>query len=378
MDYYISRIKKWIPPLTKEDKELFHRILSSTEQTFGAFFLKRYASMIKPYIGLISRSSEPNCLASGAIFFFGCLIYVMHYPNWGKHIEDILLYNLLYILVDNYIDDASTKQESKQESIKNMKLLLENPEKDFGLTDPMLVTLLEIYRKMLERHPSVKNSLKQVFLAEVEGLKVQNSKNLTRQEYLNIAIKKGARSIFVLQDIVDDHSPENTKESELWGVILQLVDDSADVDEDVVNNIHTVATHDLKTTGNLDNLWCHVAELLDKTEKFKIFKILFAIISAYLPSKYAKNYSKELTAKLSEFNLFEGFDTTAMVREIIDDELDILDLLASTSKESASIQNFAQLSSAHALRLETLTSPLVDCRDTNGSGYLEGDIFPFV
>src|SRR3990167_3664412 len=162
MDYYVNIVKKWLPPISKEDKKQCYEIITGTEQTIGNKILKQYVDMIIPYLDPISKSKEPDCLASGAVFFFGCLIYIMHFPGWGSCIEDILLYNLLYILVDHYIDDCGMDQEVKKKSIKQMWILVNDPLQSLDLVDPLLGTIAQIYHKLLTRRPQAKDSILKV------------------------------------------------------------------------------------------------------------------------------------------------------------------------------------------------------------------------
>lgn len=321
MDCYVDIIKKWLPPITKEDKVEFREIITGTKQTIGSLVLKEYVRMIMPHIGHISQSKEPDCLASGGIFFVGCLMYIAHFPKWGDYLEDILLYNLLYILVDHYIDDMSMDPATKKESVKQMFILVHNPLEKLDLVHPLLGTIAEIYHKLITRRPVTKDAISKVFKIEIEGLKIQNDPNCTREQYLDIAVKKGAYSIQVLQGIVGDTDKINDEQSRLWGAVLQLVDDSVDLESDTENKIYTVATYDIKTKGNLNDLWIETVKMLDVAERFIIFKVLFAVFLAYLPGRFPNNYTEELGKLVKDINMFEGFDSSTMLVELIGNEI---------------------------------------------------------
>lgn len=321
MDYCVGVVKNWLPPIDEEDKKKFHEIITGTEQTIGSLMIKQYVKMITPHLECISKSREPDCFASGAIFFFGCLFYIMHFPKWGDYLEDILLYNLLYILVDHYIDDVEMNPDIKKESIRQMWVLIQDPLSPIDVVDSVLEMIAKIYHQLITRRPKTKDLILKVFKAEIEGLKIQNNSNCTREQYLDMAIKKGGRSIEVLQGIVENEDEINDQQAFLWGAILQLVDDSVDVISDIENEIHTIATHDLKTKGNLDDLWIEIIKMIDSAERFIIFKILFSIFSVYLPGRYPKNYSEELFGKTNCVNLFEGCDSSTMLVELITNEI---------------------------------------------------------
>src|SRR5438128_10361347 len=108
MDDACNIARKWLPPITEEDKKTVHDIIYGSANTLGVPFLHRYLAFLKPYVQdskVNAKLREGEILASGASFFYGCFFYIMHFPNWRKHIYDIFLYNLLYMLVDHYIDD---------------------------------------------------------------------------------------------------------------------------------------------------------------------------------------------------------------------------------------------------------------------------------
>ena len=321
MDYCMSVLEKWLPPITKEDKEFFYQILTDTTQTPGAFMLKEYVKRIIPYMTSILRSKEYDCLASGAVFFFGCLVYIMHFPKWGDYIDDILLYNLLYLLVDHYIDDNEMSDEIKQKSIKQMWILIQNPLSEVELVDPLLGQIASIYHKLITRRPNTKNAIIKVFEVEIEGLKIQNNPNSTREEYLDIARRKGAYSVQVLHHMLGDTSKENYEQAYLWGAVLQLVDDSIDINDDLRNKINTIGTHEIKTKGNADDLWIEIVTLIDSAKDFKIFKVIFSIFSAYLPGRYPENYTGKLKDLVKNFNMFEGCDSSSMLVNSIKNEL---------------------------------------------------------
>src|SRR5437763_197266 len=106
-------LRKWLPPIAETDKFIIMEILHGTDRCgVKNPFINYYAELLHPYLSELGLSSttlpgsnENECAASGVMFFYGCLLYVMHFPNWGQYIEDIFLYNMLYLLVDYYLDD---------------------------------------------------------------------------------------------------------------------------------------------------------------------------------------------------------------------------------------------------------------------------------
>jgi hypothetical protein len=328
--------KKWSPPVTLNDKLAMMDIITSTELTLGNCLLKKYIEMIRPYTKVLGLSGEDNkpketdCLASGFIFFYGCLFYIMHFPNWGQHVEDIFLYNLLYILVDHYIDDMNMDSEIKDKAITQMFILVNNPlsHEILLLADPVLKTIALIYHKLITRCPSTKEPIITLLKAEIEGFTIQKNGNLSREKYYDIASRKGGNTVQVLQYIVGNIDPTINDASFQLGLILQLIDDCLDNYADTKNNIHTIATYDLKYKHILDDLWIDIVHRINNIdERFTIFKIFYMIFAIYIPNRFPQDYTKKLVELTKSLNLF-NFNASLLLVENIMSELTAAEMLA--------------------------------------------------
>lgn len=336
--------KKWLPPIENSDKLTIMNILTGTDISFGTPLLRKYLELLKPYTEVLGLSGENNrpreadCVASGIVFFYGCLVYIMHFPGWGKHIEDIFLYDMLYILVDHYIDDIRIDPTQKQQAINQMKILINEPglHETMELIDPVLKVIAMTYQRLLERCPNVKESIIKLFSAEIEGLSIQKNNESTREKYYDIALRKGGYTMEVLQYIVGDDDKTISEASYHIGTIMQLVDDSADVISDKTNGIHTIATHDLENKGNIDELWMDIIERINKIDdRFTIFIILYTVFAIYLPDRIKEAYTDELRNKTNPLNMFDynyGCDGSSMLVNTIMDELSSIDALYELKK----------------------------------------------
>lgn len=336
--------KKWLPPIENSDKLTIMNILTGTDISFGTPLLRKYLELLKPYTEVLGLSGEHNrpreadCVASGIVFFYGCLVYIMHFPGWGKHIEDIFLYDMLYILVDHYIDDIRIDPTQKQQAINQMKILINEPglHETMELIDPVLKVIAMTYQRLLERCPNVKESIIKLFSAEIEGLSIQKNNESTREKYYDIALRKGGYTMEVLQYIVGDDDKTISEASYHIGTIMQLVDDSADVISDKTNGIHTIATHDLENKGNIDELWMDIIERINKIDdRFTIFIILYTVFAIYLPDRIKEAYTDELRNKTNPLNMFDynyGCDGSSMLVNTIMDELSSIDALYELKK----------------------------------------------
>ncbi len=326
MNDCIKFVEKWSLRLTAMQKSFLIEYLNSEENHLGRCLMQKYIDLIKPYNEYIrsnSRYKDNDCLTSGLLFFYGCLVYLMHFSGWGFHIEDVFLYNILYVLVDHYIDDVKMDPITKQESINTMKLLIDNPNMHTKMDqlDPLLKVIATTYKKLIDHCPKAKIRMIDLFNAELEGLHIQHSAGLNEQTYYDISLKKGGKTMAVLLSIVnvdDEHLKNATYH---LGKIMQLIDDSLDVFSDKANGIHTIATHHIDKYGNLDKLWMDIIYKINKIDStFTIFKLIYTIIALYIPDRLDSAYSYKLRSSTNSMNIFDvqqGFDISNISNVIL-------------------------------------------------------------
>lgn len=330
--------KTWLPPMEEKDKKTVSDALTNANTKLATPFLRQYILLLRPYLDVIGLNPanfsprEADCAASGIVFFYGCLTYIAHFPGWGKHIRDVFLYNLLYILVDHYIDDVRMNPEFKQQAIFQMFVLINDPTKHatLPLIDPVLKTIAETYLELITRCPRTKASIQRLFQVEIEGLAVQKDPNRSREEYHNIACKKGGYTMEILQDIVGNTDPELRLAAYHIGTIMQLIDDSIDVLNDRKNGIHTIATYDLQRK-NLDELWLDImTRVKGINPHFRIFTLLYVVFLVYLPDRLSSisscSYSSALRSLTNPLNLFQQ-DGTSLLANAVMNEIVAMEIL---------------------------------------------------
>lgn len=345
MDVACNLAKKWLPPILDDDKRFIMNIFTGTEITIGIPLIRKYIELLRPYTKVLNIDSprESDCLASGLVFFYGCLIYIMHFPKWGEHIQDIFLYNILYILVDHYIDDIRINPDRKKKTIAQMFLLIHDPlsYKQMELEDDILETIAIVYHKLITRCPSVKSAIVNLFRAEVDGLAIQQDNLRSREDYYTIACKKGGYTLHVLQRIVGNN--ELDESAYQLGEIMQLLDDVIDVIADKNNGINTIATYYLSTRGTLDELWIDIVNKIGAIDRrFTIFIILYSIFAVYIPGRIPAAYSAELCARTSALNLFDykyGCDGSSLLVDAIMNELVAMEILDTTNINKLCVDN---------------------------------------
>jgi hypothetical protein len=234
---------------------------------------------------------------------------------------------MLYILVDHYIDDIGVHPDTKHQAIAQMYLLIEHPQlhATLPLVDPILKVIAMTYQRLLTRCPTIKPAIISLFQTEIEGLSIQHSASASRDQYYSIALRKGGRTLEVLQQIVGNTEPAVTAASFHIGTVMQLVDDCVDVMADRANGIHTIATYELEKHGTLDVLWCDLVDKIAHIDgRFTMFIMLYMVFAVYLPDRIPDSYSEELRCKTNPLNMFDynyGCDGSSMLVNAVMKEL---------------------------------------------------------
>jgi hypothetical protein len=299
--------RKWLPPITEDDKtSIWEAIHLGTP--WGTGFIRNYVEKIYPYLDSIrDKSRLVETLVSGCAFYYASLLFIMHYPNWASYQRGAFLLNVLYILVDHYIDSIDITQATKQQALSQMYFILGNPAAidTIEVIDDSLYTITKVYVEFIQLHPSAQGALFELFNQEATGMIVQASDRCSRETYMTIAEKKGGCTLNVLHSIVTGSTRQSNEVYEI-GVCMQLLDDMLDVTDDIANKINTIATHDLQHDGHLDLLWTDtMRRILMLDSKFVIFIIVYTMLAMYIPGRVPSAFSENLRMYTSLFNLFE-------------------------------------------------------------------------
>jgi hypothetical protein len=291
----ISEIRcKWI---------LLENIIGKCD--IGNIFYKKYVESILPYIDITKLDDERyiHNIGTGYLFYYGCIIYVVHFKQWGNCLKSIGLFNNLYMMVDHYIDDMFLSEKVKRDTLSKMKSLLVDPRSE---VDKHLQIIGSMYSQLVMAHPSCKAYMIQLFNVEIESMHIQSNDMHDRDVYYQIALKKGGYTVQVLNTFVNSSDDVNSDDIAYdIGAIVQLIDDSFDLFQDIKDSIHTVATHDYHKHGNLDLLWYDIIHRTHHlSPRFFLFKVIFFNIAFYLvinsPQLYSENikqYTKNINIK---------------------------------------------------------------------------------
>jgi hypothetical protein len=336
-------LKKWIPELTSEEKCKIsdnldlNKIPDKLKACFKVYlpYEMYFLKYMKPYIHLLTlkkhspvennfQGSEyydpysENPVISSYVAFMISLIYIMHFPNWKQYLEAISCYSLIYILVDNYIDDIDINHINKGEFISQIYKLMDNPGATGDVIDQRLIHCGDLYNKIITKYPRSKTGFLKSFKREIKGMKLQSKNKSSRKKYYNNCIKKGGYFSCILHYIVSGSKYSDTFDI---GSLIQLMDDCTDVINDMKNGHYSIGTYEYIKNGNLDNLWIDMVnriQLLDS--KYTIIKFLFSLTSVWMVATmpyYYSDYLKEKLKSISPFILDDYFISSKMIHDYV-------------------------------------------------------------
>jgi hypothetical protein len=328
-DRALRQAKVWLLPVSETERARIYQVIEASQTVDYGSYLNPFISRIRPYakqlVGEHCHSEE--LLSSGLFCFYGGILFVLAQSSESgvgtggpfHLIHDLFQFTLLYLFVDHYLDDQKVNGAEKAKTFSLMKQLLEDPrslidtagsESTTG-THSSLTTMVELFISLVEKHPRALPWLKTVFYVEAQGMIIQQNGSLSRDVYLTTAEAKGGATTQAMQSLlfhaVQSNAAQEAKDLDLahqLGACIQLVDDMLDVKEDQVSNIHTIATHDLKVNGNMDQLLCYtIDKICNMDKRWTVFKPIFMLILTYLISK--GGFSPELQGLFLPISCFD-------------------------------------------------------------------------
>ena len=320
-----NKLKVWIPNFDENDKKDLNNIIFFNNNSLGNLFLNKYTDILFDYKDVLNINKDLDIekdgdfLSSGFVFFYASLIFIMHYNDYQSKIRAIFLYDMLYICIDNFIDNVNDKL-LKKIFITNCRNILN--EKYIITNNEMINTIQNTYKELISICPNIKLDLIEIFNAEINGVDIQNNDKLTEKDYHDIGCLKGGLTVKILHKIIDNTiNLELEKASYEIGIIMQFIDDMIDVNDDIKNKINTIATYQYIKYGNIDKLYIETANrIININKKYTIFIILYCIFLFYILYINPNNFSDNIKTKFNKYNLFE-FNGSKILNKALFDNL---------------------------------------------------------
>lgn len=320
-----NKLKVWVPNFDENDKKDLNNIIFFNNNSLGNLFLNKYTDILFDYKNVLNINKDLDIekdgdfLSSGFVFFYASLIFIMHYNDYQSKIRAIFLYDMLYICIDNFIDNVNDKL-LKKIFITNCRNILN--EKYIKTDNEMINTIQDTYKELISICPNIKLDLIEIFNAEINGVDIQNNDKLNEKDYYNIGCLKGGLTVKILHKIIDNTiNLELEQASYEIGIIMQFIDDMIDVNDDIKNNINTIATYQYIKYGNIDKLYIETANrIININKKYTIFIMLYCIFLFYILYINPNNFSDNIKTKFNKYNLFE-FNGSKILNKALFDNL---------------------------------------------------------
>ena len=223
-----------------------------------------------------------------------------------QYIEELFRYSTLYLILDHYIDDLEASEIGKRNLIKVLSKAIRNKGKTNieDLKDSRINDMIDGFNIIIRKTPNALPSLRQIYEEQIKTYRLQTIPNLTREEYLSCSLDKGGYTVQAIESLLGLCS---TEEAYDLGACIQLDDDLRDVTSDMKNKINTIATHDYRVNGNLNDLALYAATRIDLlTEEYWLFKaiLMTCLVHTITTNSY---FSDSLRDELEQYLLVEKY-----------------------------------------------------------------------
>lgn len=211
-----------------------------------------------------SKSEE----VSGSICFYGGVFISLLNYGYIEEIEGLFTFALCYMLIDHFVDDDKIDNQEKDKTMKEIYLFITKGEKT---NNKLLNAAADRYLELIQRVPKSKEYFIKLFNSEIEGVKVQNRKDLDRSVYLRIADEKGGLTASVIAAIIglDDKAIQETYE---MSSVIQMVDDFIDLKDDTDLGIYTLARYDIDNNNMDDYIRENIIKIGQLSSTYNFFK----------------------------------------------------------------------------------------------------------
>lgn len=295
MEDHLAILKKWasisedrlakIILLLNQDSGKYNSILTFVKSCYLYYLYELKKSNIK------LEEMTPGEMISGIVFLI--LMFTINLIYYGSEIKYTVIWDfmLFYIFFDHQLDSKRCSKMFKHMMVTKIKDYTLYPEQK---TDHLIYDKYCYYA----RNPTYQFYLFRVVIAEIFGVRFQKSSlSFSRDDYLNIAIIKGATTTEAIGALLEV-PPQDLS---LLGTCCQLIDDITDVEQDITRNTETTATFDKKKDNYVDatiiDLICFVDQL---PEHLNVFKVLFCDALVILAHKHDNHFSPTLVSQFQQ------------------------------------------------------------------------------
>ena len=210
---------------------------------------------------------NPRCIASISISYFAAIVCTMLVPHKEKSVDDahlpLLGTCIGMIYSDNYIDDPNVSSEERANYMLFMSRRFEStavkPYDAFTHAANAAFQMVEQSSTCKETY----EALRAILHTHHTAAKGHTSDD--DDAYRRLALKLGAQTGITLASVVCAESSGVWPTVALMGAWMQLLDDAADIDDDIADRIETYATRLYRRDGCLDEYWTLLRAIAEHT-----------------------------------------------------------------------------------------------------------------
>lgn len=315
-------LAKWFPVIGYKNKELVARFVRQLISYAKTSDILKLIQPIEKIPQIDTTAEKAELYASGAAcYIVGTLLYLSHYNTISIEISNKMIdFVMCYLWVDFILDQPKEEFTDslkfiikvKDIIISDLNNLRHGRELDSELAEYHPV--FKAYRKIVNGELRLVKAFYTLLVSELKSVKIQSNHNLPRDEYLKICQEKGENTSILIAEVLG--VPVNPQ-IKLLGYICQIVDDIIDIQDDLNEEIQTVATYDYLNDGNVDKLYIHAFELLDSLDPtYNLLRYAFMLLLGYHSSKPDNALSKELSKKVKPY-VYLDYRYTLKLNEVI-------------------------------------------------------------
>lgn len=314
MDKIEKVLEKWLFPKNTPNITLETLYLQIKNLDFTPI-IKAFTDRLETIPYSFSKSEQ----VSGSICFFGGVFTSLLNYGYIENIEGLFTFALCYMLIDHYLDDNTINQEEKNKCVKEVYYFMSTGEK---CENKLINAAADRYLKLIEEVPACQEYFMKLFKSELEGVKVQQDKNLPREVYLRIAEEKGGYTAAVIGSIIGLDSEKQKRENFRLGSLIQTpLDDTLDIFQDTLMGIYTLVRYDMDH-GILNEYICKsIIEIDELSNVYNFFKPILLLGIILGNHDTPGHISKELNELLQKYNIFDENTSKDSLTEWFHDKL---------------------------------------------------------
>ena len=267
--------------------------------------IKAFTSRLQTINWKFSKSEE----VSGSICFFGGVVTSLLNYGYIKEIEGLFTFAVCYMLIDHFLDNTENTDIEKDECIRDIYNFVVLGEKN---NNKLVLAVGDRYLDLIKRVPESREYFIKLFQSEIRGVTIQRSSIFERDVYLKIAEEKGGLTSLCIASILGLEMDNDNNYN--LGLLIQMTDDSLDIQDDIALGIYTLARYDIDH-GNLDRyIYENIVKINNLSPVYNLFKII--LLSGMILGVHdnPNSITDSLKDIIKEYDVYEGTSKDELIQ----------------------------------------------------------------